>query len=132
MPFQKGHRKIGGRRPGSANKLTMSVLDMLTNLDCNPFEGMALIASGKIPCGTCIGSPGKTKVKAADGSFYERTCESCYGSLYEKVTPETRLKAYADLGRYLKPTLSSATVSNPDGTLRPTWEVVILEEKKKK
>lgn len=129
MPFVKGHAKIAGRRKGGVNTLTRSVQDICDRMGCNPFEGMVLISGGKIPCGACHGV-GKTQVKAQDGSFFARTCESCYGSKLEKVSPETRLKAYSGLAKYIKPELSSVAVSNPDGTLRPSWEVVILEDKK--
>lgn len=96
-----GERR-GGRSKGTPNKATATVQDTLSRLGVDPFEGMALIASGQIPCGACHGK-GKTKVKASDGTFFDRTCESCYGSLLEKVSPETRAKMYAELGQYVAP-----------------------------
>lgn len=44
MPFQKGHIKTGGRKPGSINKLTQEARDRLDQLKCDPITGMARIA----------------------------------------------------------------------------------------
>ena len=38
-------RKTGGRRRGTPNKLTQSVIDRLAELGCDPIEGMAKIAA---------------------------------------------------------------------------------------
>ena len=38
-------RKTGGRRRGTPNKLTQSVIDRLHELGCDPIEGMAKIAA---------------------------------------------------------------------------------------
>ena len=78
-----------------------------------------MIASGEVPCGTCHGK-GVTKVKAANGTFFDRTCESCYGSLLEKVTPDLRGKMYAELAKYRHPQLKSVEMS---GTLALTNEI---------
>lgn len=46
MPkFQKGHAKVGGRKPFTKNKITSDVAALLDSLNCNPIEGMARIAS---------------------------------------------------------------------------------------
>jgi len=37
-------RKTGGRRRGTPNRLTQSVIDRLGRLGCDPIEGMARIA----------------------------------------------------------------------------------------
>ncbi len=42
MPFQKGHKKHGGRKKGSG--LNETVREILAKLDCNPVEGLASIA----------------------------------------------------------------------------------------
>ncbi len=86
---------------------------------------MALIAKGKIPCGACH-ERGKTKVKAPDGTFYDRTCESCYGTKLEKVSPETRAKMYAELGNYVAPKRKALDISNSDGSLN---RATILRER---
>lgn len=104
----------GGRRKGTPNKATVTIQQTLARLGVDPFEGMALIAKGEIPCGACH-QRGKTKVKAADGSFYERTCESCYGSKLEKVSPETRAKMYAELAQYVAPKRKAVELSGPEG-----------------
>lgn len=98
----KGTPRTGGRAKGTPNKATASVQQTLDRLGVDPFEGMAMIAKGEIPCGACHGV-GQTKVKAADGTFYNRTCESCYGTNLEKVSPETRAKMYAELAQYVAP-----------------------------
>ena len=127
MPFVKGMRKVGGRKKGSINVASRTVQETLDRLGVNPFEGMAQIATGKIPCGACHGK-GKTKVKAADGSFYDRTCESCYGSLLEKVSPETRAKMYAELGRYIQPQRKAIEHTGADGApLDNRMEVVFVK-----
>lgn len=113
MPWPKGKPRppTAGRKKGTPNRQTVTVQETLARLDCDPFAGMAQIALGKIPCGACAGSPGKNMVKAADGTFYPRTCESCYGTLLEKVSPETRAKMYAELARYIQPQRKAVDVS---------------------
>ena len=50
MPFQKGHAKMGGKKPFTKNKITRDVARLLDSLDCNPIEGMARIACDeKVP-----------------------------------------------------------------------------------
>lgn len=112
MPWPKGKPLPAGagRKKGTPNRATRTVRETLDALGCDPFTGMAQIASGKIPCGACAGSPGKNKVKAKDGTFYERVCESCYGTLLEKVSPETRAKMYSELARYIQPQCASAHI----------------------
>lgn len=44
----RGHKpgqKKGGRKKGVPNKLTMQVIERLAELDCDPIEGMAIIAA---------------------------------------------------------------------------------------
>jgi hypothetical protein len=48
MPqFQKGHARVGGRKKGTKNKLTTAALERLSELNCDPLEGMAKIAADK-------------------------------------------------------------------------------------
>lgn len=47
MPFEKGKEKTGGRKPGSINKLNQLAKERLAQLNCDPLEGMALIAKDK-------------------------------------------------------------------------------------
>lgn len=95
-----GERR-GGRPPGAPNKSTIDIQAKLAAVGCDPILGMALIASGEVPCGTCHGK-GKTKYKS-EGIIRERVCESCYGTLKEKITPDLRGKMYAELAQYVAP-----------------------------
>ena len=128
MPFQKGHAKIGGKKSGTKNWLTRTVSEVCESMGLNPFEGMAIIALNKLPCGVCRGK-GKTAYKLPNGDLGMRTCESCYGTLFEACSPELRGKMNAELASYIHPKKKAVEVSNPDGTLKPSWEVVILEDK---
>lgn len=39
-----GHKKSGGRKKGTPNKLTFDAIETLRRLNCDPIEGMARIA----------------------------------------------------------------------------------------
>jgi hypothetical protein len=47
MPFQKGHKKMGGRVAGVSphSKISRDVTNLLDSLGCNPHEGMARLAN---------------------------------------------------------------------------------------
>lgn len=147
MPFQKGREKTGGRPKGYVDVEKRTVSEVCERLGLNPFEGMAIIALNKLPCGVCRGTK-KTHYKLAAGTHAtgcdgkptkaglckcegigERTCESCYGTTFEACSPELRGKMNAELAAYIHPKKKAIEVSNPDGSLRPSWEVVILEAK---
>ena len=66
MPRPEGLPKTGGRVKGAPNRSTLEVQELLARLDCDPIEGMVLIAQGKVPCGVCMGA-GKTKYQPAHG-----------------------------------------------------------------
>jgi hypothetical protein len=45
MPFEKGHTKIGGRKKGTSNKVTLiRADDLLLELDINPIQKLIEIA----------------------------------------------------------------------------------------
>ena len=44
MAAPKGHPRYGGRQKGTLNKNTVLAAALLDKLECNPLEGMALIA----------------------------------------------------------------------------------------
>lgn len=113
-PKGKPRPENAGRKKGTPNKKTQAIQDILDRMGCNVFEGMAKIAMGRIPCGTCHGK-GKTPVKALDGTHYDRVCESCYGSLLEKVTPQTRANMYAELAQYIAPKRKAIEHTGADG-----------------
>src|SRR5690348_9649715 len=123
MPVPKGTR-VGGRKPGTPNKSTQTVQDTLARLGVDPFEGMAIIAANKLPCGVCRGK-GKTSYKiTGSDQIHQRTCESCYGTLFEACSPELRGKMHSELAQYVAPKRKAVDHTNSDGSLRPSWEVV--------
>jgi hypothetical protein len=46
-PFEPGRVKTGGRKAGTANKITAAVPEQLAELDCNPIAILAGIANDK-------------------------------------------------------------------------------------
>lgn len=115
MPFVKGQPRIAGRKKGTPNKSTQTVKEMLERLKCDPFEGMAMIASGDVPCGTCHGA-GKTRYRIPNSEKVgERLCESCYGTLKERVSPALRGQMYSDLAKYVAPQLRAIEHQGPQG-----------------
>lgn len=137
-----------GRKRGQPNRITLEVAEKLRRLDCDPMEGMATIASNKLPCGVCRGTgrshyklaagvhakgcdgkPSKTGLCKCEG-IGERTCESCYGTLYEACSPELRGKMHSELAQYVAPKRKAIDHSNSDGSMRPTWTVTLAPEVK--
>ena len=53
----------------------------------------------------CLYGAGETKYQPAHGhdKLLERTCESCYGSGKEKISPELKARMYAELAQYVRP-----------------------------
>lgn len=51
MPARKGQPKVGGRVKGTPNKVNSAVADMLREMGCNPFVGMAKIAEKAMESG---------------------------------------------------------------------------------
>ncbi len=144
-----GKREGAGRKAGVPNKNTRDVQEMLDRLGVNPFEGMARIASGDVSCGTCHGAL-KTRYKLPEGHHVDscashtgsapcncegiglRTCESCYGTNKEKVTPDLRGKMYSALAEYVGSKRKAVEISNPDGSMKPPgWAVFFVGDEKK-
>ena len=105
-----------GRPKGSKNRNLSEVSEILARLNCNPFEGMAFIAEGDVPCGVCKGK-GRTKFQPHQGSDDpgERICQSCWGSKKEKISPQLRGEMYKALAKYVKPELKAIEVTGADG-----------------
>lgn len=123
----------GGRAPGTKNRATLAIEERLASMGCDPLVGMARIASGDVPCGTCHGEL-KTRYRLPEGHHAEscavnkramavvpkcdcegiglRTCESCYGTNKEKVTPDLRGRMYAELAQYVAPKRKAIEVKN--------------------
>ena len=134
----------GGRSKGTPNKQTLSVEEKLARVGCDPHTGMAVIAVNQLPCGVCRGSgksfyklPAGSHAADCDGAMDRKTglchcegigvrkCESCYGTLYEACSPELRGKMHAELAQYVAPKRKAVDHTNSDGSLRPSWEVVL-------
>lgn len=126
----------------------------LEALRCDPIDGMARIALGELKCNVCRGklktryklekgahtiecakqlnaaSKAKQERKCTCGGHGERTCESCYGSGFEIVSPELRGKMFAELAQYCAPKLRavelSGSLDTPDlaAVLRRRYEKV--------
>ena len=130
MPFKKGdpRPKGAGRVAGKPTKSRQAVIDRLESLGCDLVGYLALSVNNKVPCGVCRGT-GKTKFQSGSDQPGERICQSCWGSKLERLKPSERADAAGLLMKYCYPAMQAIEVSNPDGTLRPSWEVVILEAK---
>lgn len=46
MPFESGHEKLGGKKKGSLNKKNQEIVDLASELGCNPAKILMLIAIG--------------------------------------------------------------------------------------
>lgn len=143
----------GGRKKGTPNKVNATVIEKLERLNCDPIQGMAIIALNKLPCGVCRGE-GRTRYLIPEGRRSEcdcltgddsdgralpecvwcsgtglrdigiRTCQSCYGTLFEACSPAERGKMFAELAQYRHQKLKAIEVSGPGGQA-PSWEVVV-------
>ncbi len=94
------------------------------------------IVNRKVPCGTCIDEKRKptgttkyllpagqhsrdcniTKAVATDlrctcDGIAERTCLSCFGTLWERINVDTVLKAATELSKYRYPQLKAIEIS---------------------
>lgn len=129
-PKGKPRPEGAGRRKGTPNKSTQTIKDRLAEMGCDYLEYLALTVMNKIPCAVCRGA-GKTKFQPRGGQTFSgvRTCQSCWGSGMERIEPRQSAWAAAELMSYCEPKRKAIEVTNPDGTLRPTWEVVIVGEK---
>lgn len=111
-----GERR-GGRKKGTPNNSEIArVKDTLKSLGVRPGEYSARIVIGDVPCGVCHGI-GATKFQPARGQqkLSKRTCESCYGSGKERLSPELRQKADAELLKYCEPQLKAIEVTGSGG-----------------
>lgn len=120
VPAQPKGVRLGGRAKGTPNKRTEQALEIMHRLGVDPIEGMARIALGDVPCGVCHGTT-KTKFQPKRGlsptkEWPERTCESCYGSGKEKISPELKAQMLTQLAPYAySKKAQSVEVSGPEG-----------------
>jgi len=109
-------RKTGGRKPGSVNKLTKMVRAVLDPLIDKSHLLVEQVLDGKLPCGVCRGK-GKTKYQPAKGEnrLLERTCQSCYGSGFERLSPGERLRAALEIMEYGHAKRKAVEIAGIDG-----------------
>lgn len=133
-----GERR-GGREAGTPNRITLTIAEKLQELGCDPIEFQAIVVSNKLPCGVCRGTgktkyalPAETPAEIDNPRLSERTCQSCYGSLFEACNPELRNKAAAELSQYIYPKRKAVELTGGDGVSLPVWQVVLPDVKGKK
>lgn len=128
----KPRHPLAGRKKGQKTKVKIefeTATQVLERMGLNPTERMAQMANGDVPCGVCFGK-GKTRWqprrrKALEGleleeqpeadTTKERTCQSCYGSGKEQVSPELRGKMLEALSRKVHPDLKAIEHSGAGG-----------------
>jgi len=101
-----GARPGGGRPKGSVNKATADVMAKLKALGCDPFTGMAKLASGLFPCPPC----NETGV-LANGE----ACPACAGAGVQPVPLKIIGDMNAELAQYVAPKRKAVEMSIPDG-----------------
>ena len=123
--FEPGHKKVGGRKAGSRNKVSWD--ELCDKHDYVPGELSILAAQGKAPCGTCLGK-GKTRFQSGGGKkASERICQSCWGSGFERSSLAIRLEADNKNARRSYPDLRAVEHS---GEIGSSAAVAIIEARK--
>lgn len=105
-----------GRPKGSINKATEALGRQKDPLVVLSSARVKEILTGKLPCSVCRGK-GKTKYQPAKGEskLFDRTCLSCYGSKYEKISPELMAKVALEVREYGFPKRKAIEVTGEDG-----------------
>lgn len=125
---QPGERR-GGRKAGTPNKKTEELEAILRRLNCSPEERLALIANGTLPCCVCFGK-GRTHYLGKNGKMEMRKCESCRGTLREKISPSLIKEAAAELLSYLRPKRKAIEHTGPEGgAIEHSIKVVYVDPK---
>ncbi len=99
-----GSRPGSGRKKGVPGKKTLAVRERIIALGGDPILYLVKTMNNDISCATCRGV-GKTKFQPGGSSTrFEgvRTCQSCWGSKLEKISPAESLKAAMDLMGYME------------------------------
>lgn len=115
----------------------------------DPIRGTILVAKNELPCTVCRGS-GRTRYALAEDvrgrpcpcdqqdpacwmcsgtgrqDASERVCQSCWGTRWEPVKPETKLKADEMLLQRIVPTMKQIDHVSTDGSSKPSYQVAIL------
>ena len=128
-----------GRLPGSVKPpKKIDLYERCLEAGYNPIDAIVEIADGDIKCLACRGKlvnlypvtdADGNRVLDAEGNIVvaERLCQSCYGTGWEVLTPETLLKARIAIFDKLVPSLKQVEHSNTDGTMRPQWVVQMVQ-----
>jgi len=125
--------KTGGRKPGTPNQKTVVVMETLQRLGCDPIEGMALIAMGRVPCRVCdqkkyisqerlfafqaagvIGDLPEPE-QGAKRSSGRIMCPVCYGTSFEITPTKLRGDMFKELAQYVAPKRKAIEIADPDG-----------------
>ena len=117
-----------GRRKGQFGPV-VSLKQRVAEWGGDVFRVLYDAAMGELPCSVCRGE-GKTKFQPAKGlsKLASRTCQSCYGSGREVLSPKDRIAAAEYLGRRLEPHLSAVEVTGQDGgPIQAKLEVEFVE-----
>lgn len=104
MPFEKGHKKVGGRKKGTLSKAQQSLREKADELGIDPFEILLLFAQGDW--------------EALGYTSAERVVNETEGGalIYEDtIPPQLRQKSAKDAAEYLYPKRKAVEVSGPDG-----------------
>ncbi len=118
--------RYGGRAKGTQNKSTLTIRDRIQALgNKGPVEYLIATMTNKIPCVTCKGK-GKTKFQPkGDAAFPgERTCQSCWGSGWERIAPAQSQAAASDLMGYLAPKLKAIEHSVSEDTMQNIADIL--------
>ncbi len=124
-----GARLNAGRPKGRIDKRTLNIRERLARLKCDPIAYLAMTVNNEIPCGTCNGS-GKTAFQPLNGDTPGvRTCQSCWGSKRERLTPKERGWAAGELLQYCEAKLKQVDHTSSDGSNKPVWIVNVAQER---
>jgi hypothetical protein len=120
-----GAREGAGRGKGSKGKRTLAVEETLERLNCDPIEGMALIAMGSVPCLSCSETGTVTSIQfyqiinkpvpdwvisdadSPDTLNNESTrpvsCPLCGGTGIDPINISLRSSMHKELAQYIAP-----------------------------
>lgn len=118
MAFKPGHKKHGGRKPGTPNKKTKDLLERAEALGIDPFEILLYFAAGEEEK---LGYDGKQYRKGAFGDEY-----------VVRITPEMRIEAAKQACQYLHPKRKAIEVSAKDGGPLELYLLMTPEERARK
>jgi hypothetical protein len=111
-----------GRKKGTPNHNSLSVKQRCAELGCDVVSYLVSVVNNQVPCRVCRGV-GKTKfqpknlIEATPDEIdalvkgKERTCQSCWGSKVERISPELAMQAASKLLDKSEPQLKAMEIS---------------------